>query len=570
MVKTNYPNTSEELPLIALKDVALFPKIVTPLIVQRPKSIAGLEVGLAKNGRVVFVSQRNLKDDADSKDLFKVGTVGRIVSTNRLTDGSFKIDVDGLFRAKISNVSQEEPFFLARTEPLSLEYQPSIESEALIRSVAEQFKKVTESKIFAPIMPSFLLTLGQIKDPEQLISIISVNLNLDLLDQQQILETLNINEALRKVSLLLTREIEIIEAERKVARETKKQLGRMQKEIFLREQMKSIEKELGVDGEKGEYEQLRTKIKKSGMSKDVEKKASKELSRLEKMPMFSPEVSYLRTYLDWLVELPWSVCTKKSIDLKQAEKVLNKDHYALDKAKERILEYLAVQKQVGKVKGPILCFIGPPGTGKTSIGRSIAGALGRKFIRVSLGGLHDEAELRGHRRTYVGALPGRIIQGIHTVGAKDPVFMLDEIDKIGQDFRGDPAAALLEALDPEQNFSFSDNYLEVPFDLSDVIFITTANRLDTVPPALRDRLEVIEFPGYTEDEKLNIAKNFLVPKLFGQHGLKEKMFSMGDGAITDVIRKHTNEAGVRELERKLSTVIAGYKRNFLKTHQSEG
>ena len=555
MIKINTSQAGEELPLIALKDVALFPKVVTPLVVQRTKSVAGLENALAKNGRVVFIAQKNLKDDTETKDLFKIGTIGKIVSANRLADGSFKIDIEGLFRVKVSNISQEEPFFIAEAEPLNLEYRPSVESEALIRTVVEQFKRVTEFKIFSPVMPSFLLTLGQIKDPEQLLSIISVNLNLELLDQQEILETLNINEALKKVSFLLTREIEIIEAERKVARETKKQLGKMQKEIFLREQMKSIEKELGMDGEKGEFEQLRAKIKKSGMPKEVEKKAFKELSRLEKMPMFSPEISYLRTYLDWLVELPWALGDKKSIDLKQAEKVLNKDHYGLDKVKERILEYLAVQKQVGKVKGPILCFIGPPGTGKTSIGRSIAGALSRKFIRVSLGGLHDEAELRGHRRTYVGALPGRIIQGIHTVGAKDPVFMLDEVDKIGQDFRGDPAAALLEALDPEQNFSFSDNYLEVPFDLSDVIFITTANRLDTIPPALRDRLEVIEFPGYTEDEKLHIAKNFLVPKLFGQHGLKEKMFSMGDGAITDVIRKHTNEAGVRELERKLSTVF---------------
>src|SRR3989344_2136474 len=548
--------SNNELPLMALKNVALFPRIAMPLVVQRPKSVVALEQALsANNGQIIFVAQKNLHDNASPKDLFKIGTIGRITSANRLPDGSFKIEAEGVRRVKILEFIQEEPFFKAKTEPVELEYQESVESEALIRTIIDQFKKVTEAKIFSYVLPSFLFTLGQIKEPEQLINLIAVNLNLDLIDQQYILETPDLNEALKRINFFLTRELEILEAEKKVAKETKKQLGKMQKEIFLREQLKSIEKELGMEGEKGEYEQLRAKIKKSGMPKEVEKKASKELNRLEKMPMFSPEISYLRTYLDWLVELPWSVSTRKSLVLKQAEKVLNRDHYGLDKVKERILEYLAVQKQVGKVKGPILCFIGPPGTGKTSIGRSIANALGRKFVRVSLGGLHDEAELRGHRRTYVGALPGRIIQGIHTAGAKDPVFMLDEIDKIGQDFRGDPAAALLEALDPEQNFSFSDNYLEVPFDLSDVIFITTANRLDTIPPALRDRLEIIEFPGYTEDEKLYIAKKFLIPKLFGQHGLKTNTFSMSDGVVLDVIRKHTSEAGVREVERKLATVF---------------
>jgi len=552
---TKNKNISEELPLMALKNVVLFPKVPMPLIVQRARSMASLEYAMAKDGRVIFVAQKNLQDSTDSNDLFRVGTIGRIIATQRLTDGSFKIDVEGLVRVTITEVTQEEPFFKARFSVTDLEYQPSVESEALLRTTLDQFKKVTEHKIFSPVLPSFLMTLSQIKDPEQLISLVAINLNLDIVDQQDILETTNINKALSKINFFLTREMEIIEAERRVAHETKKQLGKMQKEIFLREQMKSIEKELGIESEKSEYEQLGTKIKESGMPKEAEKKARKELNRLEKMPIFSPEVSYLRTYLDWLVELPWAVTTKKSIDLKKAEKILNHDHSGLNKVKERILEYLAVQKQVGKVRGPILCFIGPPGTGKTSIGRSIASALSRKFVRISLGGLHDEAELRGHRRTYVGSLPGRIIQGIHTAGARDPVFMLDEIDKIGQDFRGDPAAALLEALDPEQNFSFSDNYLELPFDLSDVIFITTANRLDTIPPALRDRLEVIEFPGYTEDEKLHIAKNFLISKSLKQQGLEQSMFSINDHAIMDVIRMHTSEAGVRELERKLATIF---------------
>lgn len=557
----------EEFPLVALKNVVLFPKIAIPLVVQRPKSVAGLEHALSKDGYLVFVAQKNLKDQAGPSDFFRLGTIGRIISTHRLTDGSFNINVEGVARVKITDFTQSEPFFKVKAETVSLDYKETVESEALARNIIEQFKKITEAKIFSPVLPNFLFGLQQIKDPEQLINLIVVNLNLELADQQDVLETLNLAEAMRKLNIFLTREMEIMEAEKKVVKETKRQLGKMQKEIFLREQLKSIEKELGLEDEKSEYDQLRTKIKKSGMSKEVEAKAMKELGRLEKMPMFSPEVSYLRTYLDWLVELPWSIATRKSLDLKQAEKVLNKDHFALDKVKERILEYLAVQKQVGKVRGPILCFFGPPGTGKTSIGRSIANTLGRKFVRVSLGGLHDEAELRGHRRTYVGALPGRIIQGIHTAGAKDPVFMLDEIDKIGQDFRGDPAAALLEALDPEQNFSFSDNYLEVPFDLSKVIFITTANRLDTIPPALRDRLEIIDFSGYMEEEKLHIAKQFLIPKLIEQHGLKLKTVSLEDQTILDVIRKHTSEAGVRELERKLATIFRKITRQVVEKGQ---
>ena len=351
------------------------------------------------------------------------------------------------------------------------------------------------------------------------------------------------------------REIEILEAEKNVTKETKKQIGKMQKELFLREQLKSIEKELGVDDEKGEAELLKSKIVAAGMPKDVKEKALKELNRLSKMPPFNPEISYLRTYLDLLTELPWLKKEKEDIDLKQAEKILNQDHYGLNKVKERVLEYLAVQKQVGKLKGPILCLVGPPGTGKTSVGQSIARALGRKFVRVSLGGLRDEAEIRGHRRTYVGAMPGRIIQGVHNAKVVNPVFMLDEIDKIGMDFRGDPSAALLEALDPQQNHSFSDHYLEVPYDLSDVMFITTANILDTIPPALRDRLEIIEFPGYSEDEKLHIAKNFLLPKLFKDHGLKKRALVFNDAAVSDIIRQHTHEAGVRDLERQLAAII---------------
>src|SRR3989338_1465456 len=487
----------EELPLIALKNTVLFPKAITPIVIQRPKSTASLEQALLADRLVFFVTQKNIEDAVEQKDLFQIGTVGRIVSVFKLPDGSSKVDVEGLVRARISDFLTEEPFFKVKIEPSLLLVRNNLEEKAMLRRVLDQFGHVSEIKTFPAIMPAVVYMMSQIRDIEQIISLISINLNLETENQQKILELESAADALRKLNDLLAREIEILEAERSVAKETKKQIGKMQKEIFLREQLKSIEKELGVDDEKGEADLLRGKIIAAGMPKEVKEKALKELNRLAKMPAFNPEVSYLRTYLDWLVELPWSRKDKEDINLKEAEKILDEDHYGLNKVKERVLEYLAVQKQVGKLKGPILCLVGPPGTGKTSVGQSIARALGRKFIRVSLGGLKDEAEIRGHRRTYVGAMPGRIIQGIHNSKVKNPVFMLDEIDKIGMDFRGDPSSALLEALDPQQNHSFSDHYLEVPFDLSDVLFVATANVLDTIPPALRDRLEVIEFPGYS-------------------------------------------------------------------------
>ncbi len=546
------------MPLIPLKNVVLFPRVAIPLLVQRPKSIGSLNLAMSRDKLVVFVAQKNIYDDIEQKDLFTIGTVGRVFESHKLPDGSSKIDVEGIAKVRIKEFTQTDPFFKVKIEFLKITAPHSIEEDALTRATINQFKKLVEVRGAPVILQDVFAVLNQVKDAQQIIDLITMYLNLELKDQQDILETFNPIEALKKINFYISRELEIIEAEKKVVKETKKQLNKMQKEVFLREQMKSIEKELGIDGEKSDIDMLRGKIKAAGMPEDTEAKALKELGRLEKMPSFSPEISYLRTYLDWLVELPWS---KKSdgngakIELKAAEKILNDDHYGLKKVKERILEYLAVQKQVGKIKGPILCFVGPPGVGKTSLGKSIARSLGRKFIHLSLGGIRDEAEIRGHRRTYVGALPGRIIQGINTAGTRNPVFMLDEIDKVGIDFRGDPSAALLEALDPEQNFSFSDHYLEVPFDLSDVLFITTANVLDTIPPALRDRLEIIEFPGYTEDEKLHIAKQFLLPKLFKEHGLKDKAISFSDKMLADIIRKHTREAGVRDLERQIATIL---------------
>ncbi len=549
-------NLNQDLPFIALKNVVLFPHVAMPLLVQRPKSIDSLDFAMSKDKLLVFVAQKNVYDDVKIKDLFRVGTVGKVLDVHKLADGSFQVEVEGITRVVIEQFTQTDPFFKVKVSPFLTEQDNSVESEVLMRTTIEQFRKIMESRTLPGALPKLLSVLSRIKDPEQVINLISMNLNLDLKDQQSILETANIREALKRLNIFITREVEIIDTEKRVFKETKRQISKLQKEMFLREQMKSIEKELGIEDEKSEFDTLRAKIRAAGMPAEVETKALKELDRLEKMPSFSPEVSYLRTYLDLLIDLPWNKKASSKIDLKEAEKILNEDHYGLGKIKERILEYLAVQKQVGKIKGPILCFFGPPGTGKTSIGKSIARAMGRKFIRVSLGGLHDEAEIRGHRRTYVGAMPGRIIQSIQNVGNKNPVFMLDEIDKVGADFRGDPSAALLEALDPEQNASFSDNYLEVPFDLSDVLFITTANMLDTIPPALRDRLEIIEFPGYTEEEKLNIAKNYLVPKLFEQHGLKKNSnLQFTDSAIRDIINKHTREAGVRDLERQLSKIL---------------
>ncbi|MDP3954575.1 MAG: endopeptidase La [bacterium] len=563
-------NTTHQLPVIALKNVVLFPRIAMPLLVQREKSVGALDYAMSGDRLVIFVTQKNIKDDVGTDDLFSIGTVGKVFEVHKMPDGTSRVDVEGIARVKIKEFTQTEPFLKATAEDFKIEGAKSVEIDAIMRTVADQLRKIISSRVVSGPLSDVMVALSQVKDPEQLVYLAAMNLNLDINDQQSLLETPDAMEALTKVNFYLNRELEILTTEKKVAQETKKQLGKMQKEVFLREQLKSIEKELGLDSEKGELDALKNKIETLGMPKEVKDKAVKELNRLEKMPPFSPEVSYLRTYLDWLVDLPWSKKTESKIDLKGAEKILNEDHYGLKKAKERILEYLAVQKQVGKIRGPILCFVGPPGVGKTSIGKSIARALGRKFVRVSLGGLRDEAEIRGHRRTYVGALPGRIIQGINNAGTINPVFMLDEIDKIGTDFRGDPSSALLEALDPEQNHSFSDHYLEVPFDLSDVLFVTTANMLDTIPPALRDRLEIIEFPGYTEDEKLKIAQNYLLGKIFKEHGIKDGNIKFNDSALRDVIRMHTREAGVRNLEREVATIVRKITRKIVEKKLKKG
>ncbi|MDP2648048.1 MAG: endopeptidase La [Candidatus Yanofskybacteria bacterium] len=559
----------EELPLIALKNTVLFPKIVMPLIVQRSKSVKALNDAMMRDQLILFITQKNFEDEIGREDLYQVGTVGRVIQNYRLPDGSSKIDVEGIARAQIINIDENDEFFRVKAEPIMLQSSnDDIEERVLMRRVMEQFRRISEMRSFPAILPEVVYMMSQLKDAEQIVSLVTANLNLEVTDQQRMLEIFRAKDALEQLNLYLTRELDIVEAEKNLVKETKKKIGKMQKEMFLREQLKSIEEELGVKDEQQEYEILRKKIALAGMPKETETKALKELNRLSKMPAFSPEVSYLRTYLDWLVELPWNKTTDSKIDLKEAARILDEDHYGLGKAKERILEYLAVKKQVDKLKGPILCLVGPPGVGKTSIGQSIARALGRKFVRVSLGGLRDEAEIRGHRRTYVGALPGRIIQGIHTAKVRNPVFMLDEFDKIGADFRGDPSAALLEALDPQQNHVFSDHYLEVPFDLSDVLFIATANILDTIPPALRDRLEIIEFPGYSEFEKGKIADKFLIPKIIKDHGLGKRAVAFKDSAVSHIIQSHTREAGVRDLERQLATIVRKITRKLVESPSS--
>jgi len=540
-------------PLIPLRDTVLFPYQVVSLNVGRAMSLKALEQALAENRKVVFVAQKNkAKENPKTTDLYQMGCLAEIQQVNKRPDGSVQLLVEGLKRAKILEYHRQEPWFEVFIEEIEEKVVSDPETEGLAKNVIAQFRQYLETnKITLPL--EILMNLFNVRDPNRLADLCASHLDLDTKDRQAILEAVETKERLIKISSILTREIKILQLGKRIQSRAEQELGKMQKEIILREQLKAIQKELGID-EEGEYGEISKKIQRAGMPPEIKAKALKELDRLKKMPPYSPEIPYIRTYLDWLVELPWSKKSKNNVDLKEAEKVLEKDHYGLKKVKERIIEYLAVNKLAGKIKGPILCFVGPPGTGKTSIGKSIAKALGRKFVRVSLGGIRDEAEIRGHRRTYVGALPGRIIFGIKSAGTKNPVFMLDEIDKIGVDFRGDPSAALLEALDPEQNHAFSDHYLEVPFDLSEVLFITTANITDTIPPALLDRMEIIPFPGYTEEEKFQIAKKYLLPKQIEAHGLTKSQLTIEDSALHDIIRGYTKEAGVRELERQIAAI----------------
>ena len=547
----------DTLPLLPVRDIVIFPFMVLPLFVGREVSISAINEALAGNRMILLTAQRLLDvENPKPEDIYTIGTVGMIMRMLKLPDGRVKILIQGLAKARIEKYIQTEPYYRVKIQKIE-EPKPklsSLEIEALMRTVKEQVEKITS--LGKLILPEVIAVIENLTDPGRLGDIIVSNIGLKVEEAQEILEILDPALRLKKVSEILTRELEVLNMQYKIEAEAKGEMDKTTREYFLREQLKAIQKELGeVDERTEEIHEFKKQIKEAKMPEKVTKEAEKQLRRLERMHPDSAEASTVRTYLEWLNEIPWSKRTKDNLDLKSATKVLDQDHYDLEKVKERIIEYLAVRKLKDKMKGPILCFVGPPGVGKTSLGKSIARALRREFVRISLGGIRDEAEIRGHRRTYVGALPGRIIQGIKQAGTNNPVFMMDEIDKVGADFRGDPSAALLEVLDPEQNNAFSDHYLGVPFDLSNVMFITTANLTDTILPPLRDRMEVIALSGYTEEEKLGISRNFLISRQLKEHGISEKDVSLTDAAIRMITHQYTREAGVRNLERELANIL---------------
>ena len=544
----------ENLPLLPLRGVVIFPSAIVPLLISRGSSLKLVEDTLAAERMLGLVAQKNPEEESpDPSGLYARGTAGRILKMLKYPDGSVRILVQGLARIEIAEYTQREPYFRTQAHRLHDQHLPSKDLEAVQANMVNQFSKFVS---MIPYLPDELqVVVMNIKDPGKVTDLVASNLNVSLEEKQDLLNTTDVRSRLEKLSAILNREIELLELGHKIQSQVQTELNKNQKEFYLRQQMKAIQKELGEgDPRSGELEELRKKIDEAGMPEEARKAAENEMERLKIIPPESAEHTVVRTYLEWLVSLPWAKSTEDNLEIPHARGVLDEDHYDLEKIKDRILEYLAVRKLKRDPKGPILCFVGPPGTGKTSLGRSIAKAIGRKFQRISLGGVRDEAEIRGHRRTYVGALPGRIVQAIRNASSNNPLFMLDEVDKLGMDFRGDPASALLEVLDPEQNSTFVDHYLDVPFDLSRVMFITTANYLEPVPPALRDRMEVIELVGYTEEEKLEIARRHLIPKQRGENGLTEGNIEFRDEAVQEIIRSYTREAGLRNLEREIGRV----------------
>jgi ATP-dependent Lon protease len=563
--------TVMELPLLPLRGQILFPTMIVPLEVGREKSVKALEAAMAgeKPRYMVLAMQRDTKvDDPGPDDIYGVGTLVEVKQSVRVPGGTLKVVFEGIARAKILAYTEEEPYFKVRIEQVAEPTEKTPEHEALMRMVISQYERFIKTSKKAP--PEALVTAVQVDEPGKLADSIVAHLPVvEMKDKQSVLELFDVGERLERVSDILTREMEVLDLERKINVRVRKQMEKTQREYYLREQIKAIQKELGERDEKGtEAEEFRRKIEALGLPEETKEKALREVDRLEKMPPMAAEAAVVRNYLEWITSLPWNTMTEDRIDLNEAEEILEREHFGLKKPKDRILEYLAVRKLVKKMKGPILCLAGPPGVGKTSLAKSVANALGRKFVRISLGGVRDEAEIRGHRRTYVGALPGRIIQGMKQAGTKNPVFLLDEIDKMASDFRGDPAAALLEVLDPEQNATFSDHFIEAPFDLSNVLFITTANVVWNIPRPLLDRMELINLSGYTEDEKVEIAKRHLLPKQRTEHGLTEQNLEVSENVLRTIVREYTREAGVRNLERQMATLCRKAAREVAKGETS--
>jgi ATP-dependent Lon protease len=545
----------EILPILPLRGIVIFPSQIHPFLVSRASSLKLIEEVGGASKIIGLTAQKNPEEESPSPEgLFARGTAVRILKMLKYPDQSVRVLVQGLARIELGEFVQREPYFTAHVTRLSEEFTSDREAEAMQANLVSQFSKFVS---LVPYLPDELQVMSmQVRDPARLTDLVASYLKVAVEELQDLLSTLNVRERLEKLIVILSREIELLELGHKIQSQVQTELNKNQREYYLRQQLKAIQRELGEgDARSSEIEDLEKKIEAAHMPEDARKAADKELERLRMIPPESAEHTVVRTYLDWLVSLPWNITTEDNLDIKHARSVLDEDHYDLEKVKERILEFLAVRKLKADTKGPILCFVGPPGTGKTSLGRSIARAMGRKFVRLSLGGIRDEAEIRGHRRTYIGSLPGRIVQGLRNSGSSNPLFILDEVDKLGADFRGDPASALLEVLDPEQNNSFVDHYLDVPFDLSKVLFLTTANVLDTIPHALRDRMEVLELPGYTEEEKLQIVERHLIQKEKAENGLGDQKIEFTRPAVAEIIRSHTREAGLRNLEREIARVF---------------
>ncbi|HJT05419.1 MAG TPA: endopeptidase La [Stellaceae bacterium] len=552
-------------PVLPLRDIVVFPHMIVPLFVGREKSVRALEDVMKDDKQILLVTQKNAaQDDPTSADIYSVGTIGTVLQLLKLPDGTVKVLVEGGQRAKIVRFAENDAFFQAYAETMEEKLGEQQELEALARTAVSQFEQYI--KLNKKIPPEVLVSINQIEDPSKLADTLASHLALKIPEKQELLETETVSERLEKVFGYMESEIGVLQVEKRIRSRVKRQMEKTQREYYLNEQLKAIQKELG-EGEDGrdELAELEERINKTKLSKEARDKAQAEVKKLRTMSPMSAEATVVRNYLDWLLSIPWHVRTKVRRDIKAAERVLNDDHYGLEKVKERILEYLAVQQRMRKVKGPILCLVGPPGVGKTSLGKSIARATGRNFVRMSLGGVRDEAEVRGHRRTYIGSMPGKVIQGMKKAKSSNPLFLLDEVDKLGADWRGDPSSALLEVLDPEQNASFNDHYLEVDYDLSDVMFVTTANTL-RMPQPLLDRMELIRLPGYTEDEKVEIARRHLIPKQMKAHGLKKTEWTVTDDAMRDLIRYYTREAGVRNLEREVANLTRKAIKEILMRH----